>query len=100
MKIKNKAYQLYKLDWLASHGYTMEDIVAQIADICLEGDFDTRSSDYIQNILWDFEERGFNGEIYAHYCEFLDNEYHDKDYMRKLLNYTDYIEYLVDVEED
>ena len=90
MTIKEKAYQLYKLDWLNSHGYTMEDIIYRVMSILDENDFDFKNFNMSGNdaryVLDLLEEIGFNGEIYVCYDEFIDNEYQDKDYIKTLLN--------------
>ena len=102
MTIKNKAYQLYKFDWLASHGYTMEDVIYKVISILDECDFDFKNfnlsgndAKYVLDLL---EETGFNGEIYACYSEFLNNEFQDKEYIRRLLNDTDYQKYLTEAQ--
>lgn len=107
MKIKEKAYQLYKFDWLSSHGYTMEDVVYMVMEILDVNNFDFKNfnmsgndAKYVLDLL---EEIGFNGEIYACFDEFIDSEYQDRHYMERLLGGTesdDYKAYIKDVGEE
>jgi hypothetical protein len=62
-QLAEKAYGYYIADWCRRRGY---------------------------NIAYVDEECGFNGECYASYKEFLDNEFRDEDYMRQLLNERDF----------
>lgn len=100
MTIKEKAYQLYKLDWLASHNYTLDDVLKKVWTIINHIDFNIE----VETDLMDaFEEVGFNGEIYACFDEFIDSEYQDRQYMECLLGGTesdDYKAYIKDVKED
>ena len=105
MTIKEKAYQLYKLDWLNSHGYTMEDIIYRVMSILDENDFDFKNFNMSGNdaryVLDLLEEIGFNGEIYVCFDEFLNNEYQDEGYIMALLdNEALFEEYLKDIEEE
>lgn len=100
MLIKEKAYQLYKLDWLKSHGYTLDDVLKKVWTIINHIDFDIEVE---ADLLDAFEEVGFNGEIYACFDEFIDNEYQDNQYMKCLLGSTesdDYKAYIKDIQED
>ena len=100
MKIKEKAYQLYKFDWLASHGYTLDDVLKKVWIIINHIDFDIAVE---ADLLDVFEEVGFNGEIYACFDEFIDSEYQDNKYMERLLGGTesdDYKAYIKDIEEE
>ena len=99
MKIKEKAYQLYKFDWLASHNYTLDDVLKKVWIIINHIDFDIEVE---ADLLDAFEEVGFNGEIYACFDEFIDSEYQDRQYMECLLGGTesdDYKAYIKDVKE-
>ncbi|HAU85699.1 MAG TPA: hypothetical protein DCW90_09390 [Lachnospiraceae bacterium] len=66
MKSK-KAYERYKLQWMADHEVTIEDIGNLANDWKNEGGEES-FSDYI-------EEYGFAGSIWVCYEEFLDCEY-------------------------
>lgn len=83
--LREIAYQRYQLKWMLEHGKSLEDLKNKLLDgeqfIKDCGDKATVSG------AWDeFEEYGFDGEIYACYDEFLDNEFRDVDYMKTLLN--------------
>lgn len=64
-----KEYKKYKTQWLINHGYTLDDVI-----------------DYFQDAYWyqeenpyslfeDFEEYGFDCDIYACFDEWYNNEY-------------------------
>ena len=100
MEIKEKAYQLYKFDWLASHNYTLDDVLKKVWTIINHIGFDIEVE---ADLLDAFEEIGFNGEIYACFDEFIDSEYQDSQYMECLLGGTesdDYKAYIKDIEEE
>lgn len=88
--IKIKAYNLYKLDWLASHGYTLDDVLKRAFTIMQSKDFDIQVED---DLLDAFDEIGLNGEMYVSFDEFIDNEYRDVNYMMELLGGVDTKEY-------
>ena len=91
--IKLKAYELYKLEWMKAHGYTVEDVLRKAYEIIISDYLDIEVED---DLLDAFDELGFNGEMYASYDEFIDNEYQDKNYMFKLLNDKEWNEYCND----
>ena len=82
--ISRFAYDLYKQDWIDTHtnskmrldavrnyrGYVLE---------CIKEGFEIDSFEE-----W-IEEVGYGGSIYVCYEEFCDAEYHDKDYICRLL---------------
>lgn len=93
MNIRKKSYELYKLDWMASHGYSLQDVAVELANLAGFG----VPQDELLN---EFEQDGFvGGEIYASYDEFVDNEYLDMEYMRSLLSKEDFMLYLRDIEK-
>lgn len=93
--IKKRAYELYKLDWMASHGHTLQDIAAVVAEL---SDLGVPS----EEVFSEFEQNGFspNGEIYVCFDEFVVNEYQDMDYMRSLLSKEDFKLYLKDLDKE
>lgn len=100
MSIKEKAYQLYKFNWLSSHGCTLDDVLKKVWTIINHDGFDI---DVEADLLDAFEEVGFNGEIYACFDEFINNEYQDNHYMECLLGgieSNDYKAYIKDIQED
>lgn len=94
--IKKFCYELYKLDWKIEHNITLgmvSDEIKKYQTLILAGEF---CSDYTFDEY--LEEYGFAGEIYVCFDEFLDNEYLEEDYIRKLLDNTNLIDlYLQDV---
>nr|WP_297765856.1 hypothetical protein [uncultured Butyrivibrio sp.] len=101
-QLEQKCYEAYKLDWMMSHGYSLDDLYRAMLkyekemfdpeDFIEDGeersfDFDEsdleRSAMQARDIL--LYEQGFgSGSIWACKNEFLDHEYRDADYMRSL----------------
>lgn len=86
-------YELYKVDWM-SRISTERQLTAM--------------REYYKMTLWDdfipfkyyISDRGYDGEIYACFDEFLECEFKDKEYMRNLLTDELYDEYLECIWED
>ena len=88
--ISKIAYELYKQDWIDTHT-NIRQRLDSIVDYYLETDGQYGNSTYDKYIY----EVGFNGEIYACYDEFLDNEYQDKEYIIGLLKDTKLIYFYI-----
>ena len=92
-------YELYKQDWISRHITDDRLFNAQrayadyVAECILNGEgFEFESYD-------DFiEEEGFDGELYACYDEFMDNEFEDEEYRKYLLGTAECLEELVSKE--
>ena len=91
MEFKRRCYELYQLDWMMTHGYSLQDAFNVLregyVEGCAEGDIDGGTGcdddfDYMEEY---FEEQGFNGSIFACEEEFYDCEYQDVEYMEYLL---------------
>lgn len=97
MDIKKLCYELYKVDWKHDHGITPKREMMTIKDYyegLVDDDAEFTYEDYL-------EEFGYDGEIYACYDEFCDNEYEDEEYMRLLLKKKKLINlYLKDIGEE
>ena len=90
-----ECYELYKLDWIASHGYTLEDTAKEILALVDEGVS-------TEEAFSEFEQNGYSpsGEIYACFEDFIENEYEDIEYMRQLLSEDMFKLYLRDDMKD
>lgn len=69
-----KRYQEYQLEWMLEHGYSLNDLAYALiasANEALELDPKLRLSDAIEQ---GFDCMDFNGEIWAGYAEWLNNE--------------------------
>ena len=90
-KIEELAYELYKLDWMRRISVDRQmDAVKDYYGYLTGDDTDQSLTDYL-------EEFGYDGEFYACFDEFLENEYLDKEYMKALLNDEAYMFYLSDL---
>lgn len=90
ISFKKKCYELYQLDWMMSHGYSLQSIFKILKKICCDESEFTEELNSIEKYL---DEQGFNGEIFACEQEFYDNEYQDKDFMKNLLSAKMFEEY-------
>lgn len=68
---KRKQYEIYKLQWLIDHGYSLEDVIEAV-EVTME-QIPSLNKLTEAFIIWETEV-GFNSEIYASYDEFLVNE--------------------------
>ena len=90
-ELKERCYEIYQLDWLIEHGYSLRDLFMVLREGHLDGiysgeikpnTFPDAVFDYIESY---FTENGFKGEIFSSEEEFYDNEYQDKLYMTEIL---------------
>lgn len=94
MNIKELAYTLYKLDWMRRISYDRK------RDFVLNYYVDSKIKPTSDATLLDtLEEFGFDGELYACFEEFLENEYQDDSYIKELLPDEQYKEYLADISD-
>lgn len=91
MEIKQIAYEKYKLDWMQTHGKTISDLIQALSSAQEESGEDL----LLAFDLWELD-CGFDGEIWACYDEFLENEYQDEDYMKSLLTAEEWDAYSVE----
>lgn len=81
MNIKDLCYELYKLDWERNH------INPQIKSDSLKNFYEESINTYYYSSYEEYLfDTGYNGEIYACYDEFIDNEYKDEEYIYSLLD--------------
>lgn len=85
--MRDSIYEFYKLDWMASHNHTLEELFEQIKEIIVEKSHDnTDAVDLVEDSFMSFEiDKGFGGELWACYDEFLECEYLDEDYIDGLI---------------
>lgn len=99
LKFKKRCYELYQLDWMMTHNYSLQDAFNVLKkgyeEACLFGNIGGGSSpdEDFNTIEEYFEEQGFGGEIFACEEEFYDCEYQDEDYMRYLLSDEEFKQY-------
>ena len=73
-------YELFKLRWMGVNGYTVEDLASALLDYraekAAEAEDNPDDMDYLDNKLFDEweEERGFGGNIWPCYEEFLQED--------------------------
>lgn len=87
-QMKNKLYDLYQLDWLMSHGYSLGDVFTVIRDAKNEA-MECGDDDDPDVVISKFYEEGFSGEIFVCFGEFCDAELRDRDYVNHLLAASD-----------
>lgn len=84
-------YSLYQMDWLLSHGVTLEEALLSLITHTMNYP-DGETPEIVLN-----DWTGPKGMIYASFWEFTDSEYQHKNYMRRLLSDADYVIYRTDV---
>lgn len=103
MFISEVAYELYKQNWIDTHTtpklrlQVINDYYDYIQETMENDDCeDFECYDSLEEYIYD---NGYpNGEMYACFDEFLDNEFQDKEYMKKLLGVVLYADYLLDLD--
>lgn len=90
-QLQHKLYDIYQLDWMMYHGYSLADIIKGMeeqphdAHVFEEEDYGGKQVD-VSGIYKEWEQdRGFGGEIFACYEEFCENEYLDYTQMQELI---------------
>lgn len=88
---RKRCYELYQLDWMMSHGYSLQDAFNLLREGYAEG---CASGNINRGTDWDndfdameeyFEEQGFYGALFVCEDEFYACEYRDPEYMKHLL---------------
>jgi len=99
---QDQMYQRYQLRWMMEHGYTLTDFLSAIFRFEFENTelgvvtpkdigYDTRA---VRAKIEEWEtDQGFSGAIYASFQEFINSEYLDREYMKGLLNPSEYVQY-------
>ena len=80
--IKKHCYELYRLQWMQTHGYTRIDIMKKL-DESQRNNKEKKVSKLFED---EFEDEGFNGSLWVCFEEFCDFEFKDKEYIRELLS--------------
>lgn len=93
--IRRKAYERYQLAWMIQHGFSLRELFSSLGE--LEQEVDDKLPAKTLFEIWE-SDRGFGGELYVCFEEFVNCEYSDKDKMQKLLNSEEYKTYLADRE--
>ena len=89
-QVRQRIYELYQLDWLMSHGYSLWDVVRGMAAEAIEADRLDEGMDSIPEMVelginaW-MESVGFSGACWACFDEFFDYEYKDASYIKSLI---------------
>lgn len=95
MTIKELCYELYKIDWESIHHIKPKRKMENLKVFYEENKINHYPySSYKEYLM----EVGYNGEIYACFDEFLNNEYQDEGYIMALLDneelFEEYLRYV------
>lgn len=74
-------YGLYQLDWMTSHGHTLQEMMDRIDQY--DEDYDCTHSETFKD--WQAEAGFSGGEIWACKDEFIDCELRDTSYIKSLI---------------
>ena len=73
-----QAYEIFRLQWMIDHGYSLEDLVRNLESMILEDENESGVRTDLPSLFQDWEFGiGFDGSIWPCYQEFLENEYLD-----------------------
>lgn len=92
--IRGLIYERYKLHWMATHGYSLIDLMKELKALSRENADDSVTSVYIEwELLY-----GFGGAIWPGQSEFFDNEYRDMEIISPLLyTFDEKVAYFKDI---
>jgi len=73
-------YEKYKTEWMLEHGITMNEFIRVLDDYRTEQEQDGAEFNSIEDVLDSFEadSNGFDGEIWACYDEWEENEFFEE----------------------
>ena len=73
-------YEKYKTEWMLEHGITMSEFVRVLDNYCIEQEQDGVEFNSIEDVLDSFEtdSNGFDGEMWACYDEWEENEFFEE----------------------
>ena len=77
----NLLYRNYQLDWMMTHGHSLDELVRELSGYLEDTDEPLLESFWI----WE-QESGFGGEIWACFPEFLTSEFGNCDYICRISN--------------
>ena len=80
LSIAEIIYELYKIDWVATH-------ITQKQREKVELEYKEYVEHFNDEVTFEgyLEQYGYDGEIYASFKEFLENEYQDTEYVESLM---------------
>lgn len=71
-----QAYEIFKLQWMIDHGYSIRDLIARLEAMIEEDENESGIRTGLQSLLQDWEFGiGFDGAIWPCCQESLENEY-------------------------
>ena len=100
-QMKQKLYDLYQLDWMMNHGYSLADLMRGMTEIpwyhdgwisdYYEDEYGTEPEGMRADIegifrAWEFDSDAFGGECWACFDEFCGAELTMPDYIQGLLD--------------
>lgn len=73
-------YEKYKTEWMLEHGITMNEFIRVLDNYCIEQEQEGAEFNSIEDVLDSFEtdSNGFDGEMWACYDEWEDNEFFEE----------------------
>lgn len=97
---KFSLFCLYKLSWLRSHNFSEEQYETELSKIEHE-EYGNRDDHRRSDVISEFSDVGFGGEIWACFDEFCDSELQDENYIHQLCdNDTDLFANYIRIREE
>lgn len=97
-EFRKKCYEKYQLNWMLSHGYSLQDLIDAMNEKYIEDDSReyTTPGCYYEDVL---DNDGFHGELFHYYDAFLEKEYLDGKYMKSILTESEFQTWRDDTEQ-
>lgn len=97
-EFRKKCYEKYQLNWMLSHGYSLQDLIDAMNEKYIEDDSReyTTPGCYYKDVL---DNDGFHGELFHYYDAFLEKEYLDGKYMKSILTESEFQTWRDDTEQ-
>lgn len=73
-------YEKYKLEWMVEHSVTVDELMRELDNYRIECEQNGDEFDSITQLMdsWEADSNGFDGEIWACYDEWQDNEFFEE----------------------
>lgn len=97
-EFRKKCYEKYQLNWMLSHGYSLQNLIDAMNEKYMEDDSReyTTPGCYYEDVL---DNDGFHGELFHYYDAFLEKEYLDGKYMKSILTGSEFQTWRDDTEQ-
>lgn len=82
-RLHETLYEAYRVQWMLTHGFGLSSLLNELDDLVKENE-DANITPKMA--FQEFEDIGFNGQLWVCFDEFMQNEYQDRTYIENLIN--------------